>query len=181
MLRNTLKAIATYLVLAGDGLAVGQTAEPLGSDGVETGAAEVSGAQTVEAEESRSLGPNYYGRQPIKFLSNEDAWQISLEIGADGLRKPVEPYYVQMRIPGEESDGFMLIRPFSPNSRNNMIGWMAAHCDPAQYGRVLVFRFPRDTQTQGPFQMESKFNQDPVVADINRQFNNERTRGARTP
>ncbi len=117
----------------------------------------------------------YHVTDPVKFLSNEDAWQVSLEIGADGLRKRVEPYYVHMRVPGETQDGFMLIRPFSPNERNNMIGWMAAHCDPENYGRVTVFRFPRDTQTQGPYQMESKFNQDPIVADINRQFNNDQS------
>jgi len=72
MLRNLLKATtAAYVVLVSATLASGQTPTPLGSEGMETGAAEVSGAQTEEAEESRSLGPNYYGREPIKFLSNE--------------------------------------------------------------------------------------------------------------
>lgn len=69
MLRNVLRA-AVALVVMGQGLAYGQTDEPVGSEGVETGAAEVSGEQTAAAEESRSLGPEYYGRQPMKFLSN---------------------------------------------------------------------------------------------------------------
>lgn len=100
MLRSALKATAMYAVLTGAGFAYGQTAEPsgseeteagapeisgapagegakppdpaepLGSEGVETGAADVSGEQTAEAQASRSLGPAYYERQPIAFLSN---------------------------------------------------------------------------------------------------------------
>ncbi len=128
-------------------------------------------AEGLFAAQSEMMA-QYHVTEPVKFLSNEDAWQVSTE---NSQKEPVEPYYVQMRIPGEDKDGFMLIQPFSPRTKNNMIGWMAAHCDPDEYGRVIIFKFPRDTQTQGPFQMESKFNQDPVVADINRQFNNDQS------
>ena len=115
----------------------------------------------------------YHVTDPRQFLSNEDAWQVALEKTNPDV--PIEPYYVQMRVPGEVKDGFMLIRPFSTRTKNNMIGWMAAFCDPADYGRVVVFKFPRDTQTQGPAQMDAKFAADPIVADINRQFNNEQS------
>jgi uncharacterized membrane protein (UPF0182 family) len=115
----------------------------------------------------------YHVTDSRQFLSNEDAWQVALE--KDSPQVPIEPYYVQMRVPGEDVEGFMLIRPFSTRTKNNMIGWMAAFCDPADYGRVVVFRFPRDTQTQGPVQIDAKFTADPIVADINRQFNNEQS------
>jgi uncharacterized membrane protein (UPF0182 family) len=115
----------------------------------------------------------YHVTNPVMFLSNEDAWQIALERASPDV--PIESYYVQMRIPGEDKDGFMLIRPFSTRTKNNMIGWMAAFCDPEDYGRVIVFKFPRDTQTQGPVQVDAKFAVDPVVADINRQFTNDQS------
>ena len=117
----------------------------------------------------------YHVTDAVKFLNNEDAWQIPQEIGRRGGRENITPYYVQMRLPGEDRDGFMLILPFSPRTKNNMIGWMAALCDPGDYGRVVLYKFPRDTQTQGPLQMEAKFTADPIVADINRQFNNEQS------
>ncbi|MCH8979572.1 MAG: UPF0182 family protein [Armatimonadetes bacterium] len=117
----------------------------------------------------------YHVTDAVKFLNNEDAWQIPQEIGRRGGRENITPYYVQMRLPGEDQDGFMLILPFSPRTKNNMIGWMAAMCDPEDYGRVVLYKFPRDTQTQGPLQMEAKFAADPFVADINRQFNNEQS------
>ncbi|HXH59869.1 MAG TPA: UPF0182 family protein [Fimbriimonadaceae bacterium] len=117
----------------------------------------------------------YHVTDPVKFLSNEDAWQIPQEIGRGGDKEPIESYYVEMRLPGTNKDGFMLIRPFSPRTKNNMIGWMAANCDPEDYGKGMLYQFPRDTQTQGPLQMESSFNADPIVADINRQFNNDQS------
>lgn len=117
----------------------------------------------------------YHVTDPTKFLSNEDAWQVPMEIGRGGIQEPIAPYYVQMSLPGTKKEGFVLIRPFSPRTKNNMIGWMAAHCDSEDYGKVVLYRFPRDTQTQGPLQIEASFAADPIVADINRQFNNDQS------
>ena len=69
----------------------------------------------------------------------------------------MSPYYVQMRLPNERRDGFMLILPFNPRQRPNMIGWLAAHCDPEDYGRLQLFRFPRDKNINGPAQQEARF------------------------
>jgi hypothetical protein len=129
-------------------------------------------AEGLFAAQSSAMA-RYHVTDSRQFLSNEDAWQVALE--KDSPQVPIEPYYVQMKVPGENIEGFMLIRPFSTRTKNNMIGWMAAFCDPEDYGRVVVFRFPRDTQTQGPVQIDAKFTADPIVADINRQFNNEQS------
>lgn len=117
----------------------------------------------------------YHVTDPEAFLNNEDAWQLPTERGRLGQTEPMVPYYVLMRLPGEERDSFMLILPFTPREKNNMIGWMAAHCDPEEYGRVVLFRFPKDTQTPGPNQMESIFNQDREIAQVNRELNNEQS------
>ena len=118
----------------------------------------------------------YHVTDPVTFLNNEDAWEIPTEIGREGQTELIKPYYVQIRLPGESRDAFMLILPFTPRGKANMIGWMAAHCDPEQYGQVLLYKFPKDAQTQGPNQMESTFNSDPTVADLNRQLNNDQSR-----
>lgn len=117
----------------------------------------------------------YHVTDPITFLNNEDAWEIPTEIGRGGYTEVIKPYYVQMRLPNEKRDAFMLILPFTPRGKANMIGWMAAHCDQEDYGKVVLYKFPKDTQTQGPNQMEATFNSDPVVADLNRQLNNDQS------
>lgn len=85
MVRNVLRALAACCVLASGGLAHAETveptgSEPFGSEGVDVGAAEVSDEQTAEAEDSRSLGPGYYGRQPIAFLSNNGKGYSAAEL-----------------------------------------------------------------------------------------------------
>lgn len=117
----------------------------------------------------------YHVTDPATFLNNEDAWAIARERGRDDRPQEMLPYYVQMRLPGEDRDAFMLILPFTPRGKNNMIGWMAGHCDPEQYGRLVLYRFPRESQTNGPLQVEAMFNNDTEVAEINRQLNNEQT------
>jgi uncharacterized membrane protein (UPF0182 family) len=95
-----------------------------------------------------------------KFFRFEDAWQVPDQAQSAGHSGPMSPYYVQMRLPNEQKDGFMLILPFNPKDRPNMIGWLAAHCDPDDYGRLQLFRFPRDKNINGPAQQEASFQTD---------------------
>lgn len=117
----------------------------------------------------------YHVTDPASFLNNEDAWEIPTEIGRAGTSSTLLPYYVQIRLPDEERDSFMLILPFTPRQKNNMIGWMAAHCDPEKYGQTVLYKFPKDSQTPGPNQVESLINQNPTVAEINRELNNDQS------
>jgi uncharacterized membrane protein (UPF0182 family) len=95
--------------------------------------------------------------EPAKFFRFEDAWQVPDQAQSSGGTGPMSPYYVQMRLPNERRDGFMLILPFNPRQRPNMIGWLAAHCDSEDYGRLQLFRFPRDKNINGPAQQEARF------------------------
>lgn len=95
--------------------------------------------------------------EPAKFFRHEDAWQVPDQAQSAGGTGPMSPYYVQMRLPNERRDAFLLILPFNPRDRPNMIGWLAAHCDPDDYGRLQLFRFPRDKNINGPAQQEARF------------------------
>lgn len=117
----------------------------------------------------------YHVTEPIAFLNNGDAWEIGSERGLSGSNETMRPYYVQMVLPGQKEEEFLQIIPFTPRSKPNMSGWLAAKCDPKEYGRLLLYRYTRGTLINGPAQMEAIFNQDRVVADINRQFNNEQS------
>ena len=57
---------------------------------------------------------------------------------------PIDPYFVLMQLPGEQQKNeFVLILPFTPANRNNMIGWMAGRSDGENYGKLLVYNFPK--------------------------------------
>ena len=74
-----------------------------------------------------------------------------------------EAYYVNIQLPGESKVDFMLIQSFTPNTKDNMIAWMAAKGDPNDYGRVEVIRYPKQELVFGPKQIEARIDQDPVI------------------
>ncbi|MCR3882843.1 UPF0182 family protein [Methanotrichaceae archaeon M04Ac] len=108
---------------------------------------------------------NYHMTDPQIFYNKEDAWETPMEIYQGG-RQPVEPYYVIMKIPESEfGEEFMLIQPFTPRSRNNMIAWMSAICDQPNYGDILVYRFPKDQLVFGPMQIEARIDQSTEISE----------------
>ncbi len=105
----------------------------------------------------------YHMTDANEFYNREDLWAWPQELYEDKL-VPVQPYYVLMRLPGEESLDFVQILPFTPANRENMISWMSAKSNPAEYGEKLVFEFGKDSLFFGPQQIEARINQDPVIS-----------------
>jgi uncharacterized protein len=97
------------------------------------------------------------------LYNQEDRWAIPEDVSA-GQASPMEPYYVIMRIPGEEAEEFVLIQPMVAENRPNMIAWSAARMDPGVYGERILFRFPSDTTTLGPAQVEARIDQDDTIS-----------------
>ncbi len=105
----------------------------------------------------------YHMEDPRVFYLREDVWTIPNEIFYDKTQ-PVDPYYVIMELPGERGPEFILMQPFSPTNRDNMIGWLAARSDAPNYGKMVVFKYPKDKLIFGPFQIETRIDQDPTIS-----------------
>ncbi|MBI4728632.1 MAG: UPF0182 family protein [Acidobacteria bacterium] len=107
----------------------------------------------------------YHMTDPEDFYLKEDAWEVPADPTAPASNpRMLPPYYVLMKLPGERAAEFVLMRPFTPNNRQNMIAWMAARSDPADYGRLMSFTFPKQSVVPGPGQVEARMNQDPAVS-----------------
>ena len=98
------------------------------------------------------------------FYNQDDRWAIPENVTL-GTEEPMEPYYVIMRIPGEEESEFALIQPMVPEGRPNMIAWVAARMDPGRYGDRIAFQFPTGTTTQGQVQIEARINADDAISE----------------
>jgi uncharacterized membrane protein (UPF0182 family) len=98
------------------------------------------------------------------FYNHEDVWAIPDEIFLEGQPQPVEPYYVYFPLPGETEPEFLLIQPYTPAGRNNMVAWIAARNDPEFYGQLQVHELPRQELIFGPIQVEGRINQDPAIS-----------------
>jgi hypothetical protein len=97
------------------------------------------------------------------FYNREDQWQIPQEIyGAQP--QAVAPYYLIMKLPTAQSEEFILLLPFTPSQRTNLIAWLAARSDGEEYGKLLLYQFPKQELVYGQEQIEALINQDPVIS-----------------
>jgi len=114
----------------------------------------------------------YHTQNPKMFFQREDVWSIAQQITindkGEKVSEAIDPYYVLMKLPGEQQKNeFVIILPFTPGSRNNMIGWMAGRSDGENYGKLLVYNFPKSRLIDGPVQIESRIDQN---AQLSAQF-----------
>jgi uncharacterized membrane protein (UPF0182 family) len=105
----------------------------------------------------------YHMKDPQVFYNREDQWQIPKEIyGTEA--KPVAPYYLIMELPESNTGEFILLHPYTPVSRPNLIAWLAGRSDGEQYGKLLLYQFPKQKLVYGPNQIEALINQDPKIS-----------------
>lgn len=105
----------------------------------------------------------YHMSDPQVFYNREDQWQIPNEVYGD---KPqlVEPYYLITSLPIVPFEEFILLLPYTPSQRTNLIAWLAARSDGENYGKLLLYVFPKQRLVFGPEQIEARINQDPVIS-----------------
>ncbi len=105
----------------------------------------------------------YHMTDPQVFYNREDQWQVPQEIyGAEP--KAVAPYYLIMKLPTAQTEEFILLLPFTPTQRTNLIAWLAARSDGEEYGKLLLYQFPKQQLVYGTEQIESLINQDPEIS-----------------
>ena len=97
------------------------------------------------------------------FYNKEDLWQIPSEI-VQNAPQEIEPYYVTLPLPGRHEPEYLLILPFSPSTKNNMIAWMAVRNDPEHYGEIRVYELPKQELIFGPLQVEGRIDQEPSIS-----------------
>jgi len=107
---------------------------------------------------------SYHMRDARVFYNKEDLWTVPREVYA-GQEQALEPYYVIMRLPQGEKEEFLLMLPYTPVNKNNTIGWLAAHCDGDNYGKLLAYYFPKGEWVDGPSQIENRIGQDTVITE----------------
>ena len=107
----------------------------------------------------------YHITDPKVFFAREDVWDIPTAQTAPGaIPAPVAPYYVLFRLPGEQNPEFLLIMPFTPHGKNNMVSWMAARSDGAHYGEYVSYVLPKDKVIFGPQQVANRINENTTIS-----------------
>jgi len=105
----------------------------------------------------------YHMDQPDVFYNREDLWQFP-RLPAGSRTTMMMPYYIVMRLPGEPQAEFVVMLPMVPSGRDNMIAWLAGRCDPPDYGKLIVYEFPKEKLIYGPLQIEARINQNTEIS-----------------
>jgi uncharacterized membrane protein (UPF0182 family) len=107
----------------------------------------------------------YHMLDPQSFYNKEDVWDLALHAGGqEGGTTPVTPAYVMATLPGETQPEFLLLIPFTPHNKNNLIGLMAARCDGQHLGQVQVLLLSKQKLIQGPMNISASINQDQTIS-----------------
>ena len=105
----------------------------------------------------------FHMTDPQVFYNREDLWVAPKETYA-GQSQPMEPYYILMKLPGSDQLEYLLMTPFTPQNRDNMISWMAARCDFPEYGKMLFYQLPKEKLIYGPNQIEAMIDQNTTIS-----------------
>jgi len=114
----------------------------------------------------------YHMDDPQIFYNKEDLWEIPAiaqegEQQVDSKTPIMTPRHMIMKLPGEKKEEYILMLPFTPRAKDNLSAWMVARNDGQQYGKLVVYRFPKDKLVFGPKQVIGRINQD---AEVSRQI-----------
>jgi hypothetical protein len=107
----------------------------------------------------------FHMRDPQVFYNKEDVWEIARSLfGQSGKPEPMQPTYVVATLPGEKEPEFLLMLPFAPRGKDNLIGWMAARCDGDRLGELIFYQLSKQQLIYGPMQIESRIDSDQNIS-----------------
>ena len=110
--------------------------------------------------QTRMFG-TYHVQDPSIFFQGSDRWEVPTIARRDVGQLPEEAYYVVMRLPGEQNPEFLLIMPFTPLGKNNLVSWLAARNDGSVYGQYVSYVLPKDKTIFGPQQVATFIDDNP--------------------
>jgi uncharacterized protein len=124
----------------------------------------------------------YHMTDPEMFYNREDLWTVATEVSAQtGQPAAIDPNFVLMTLPGERGIEFVEVLPFTPANRYNLIGWIAGRSDGENYGKTIVFDFPKTKLVEGPMQVEARIDQNPQLSAQLSLWNQQGSRVRRGP
>lgn len=122
----------------------------------------------------------YHADEPTGFWNGADAWQLPQQIagplevageirfpdeGVDDDRWEMPPRYLLARLPGDASERFVLVTPFTPRGRQNLVSYLAGSIDRGGRPELTLLSLPRDRLELGPAQATRRILASSQVSD----------------
>lgn len=113
----------------------------------------------------RDILRKYHISDPGAFFTGENFWIIPDDPtrGTEGLSQP--PYYLNLKLPGENKSVFSLTSTFAPQRRPSLAGFLAVNSDAnSNYGKITLLQLPSQTTIPGPVQAQNLFESDAAIS-----------------
>jgi uncharacterized membrane protein (UPF0182 family) len=119
---------------------------------------------------------SYHIGNPDDFYSKEDFWALPDDRSGEIRRQEetgglaaatsvkARPYYLLTKLPGRQEPEFVLVMPFTPNGKENMVSYLAAEADPTDYGKLTLFSLDRSQTVLGPTQVNARILATPEIS-----------------
>jgi uncharacterized membrane protein (UPF0182 family) len=105
----------------------------------------------------------YHQKDPDVYYKQEDAWEFSkIYLGNQSIT--LKPYYLTLNLVQEQKHEFILLRSMSPKNSDILRALVVVGNDPPNYGRLIVYSFPKNMVVYGPSQIGALISQDPYIS-----------------
>lgn len=106
----------------------------------------------------------FHMKDPEAFYNKEDLWDIAKNTSSSGETPTAAPTYLVAALPGSDQPEFLLMVPFTPRNKDNLIGLMLARCDGDRLGEIVFLQLSKQELVFGPMQIKARINQDQNIA-----------------
>ncbi len=96
----------------------------------------------------------YHMTDPQVFFNREDLWSLATRDA-----RPLAPYYMVLRLPGESQEEYVMMLPYTPAHRDNLSAWLVGRQDRGHMGELRIYRSPKERLVYGPNQIEARIDQ----------------------
>jgi uncharacterized membrane protein (UPF0182 family) len=120
----------------------------------------------------RDMLLQYHMTNVKTFYEKEDYWDVPVH----NEDEAIAPYYVTLKLPQEKTAEFVMMQPFSPRAKQNLVSWLVARCDQPNYGKLILYNLPKDVNIYGPAQIDSRINQDETISQLITLWNQQQSR-----
>ena len=105
----------------------------------------------------------YHQTDPRVFYEQEDLWTFAKTLEAENATQ-LNPQYLTLDLITPGQLDFLLLLPMLPKDRDNLRSLAIGGCDGDNYGKLIVYNFPKGELVYGPAQIDALINQDPAIA-----------------
>jgi len=115
-----------------------------------------------------SMFATYHMKDSKVFYNREDLWDIPNEVFGQGRLQEMTPYYVLLKLPEMKSKEYVLMIPYTPVKKDNMIAWISGRItfdEDSVSNDIVLFKFPKDKLIFGPAQIEARIDQNSKISE----------------